>query len=109
MTQWKCLLCSFSCHVNQEKRERKTLSRTFMQVVRRLRSIMGNHLSNKGTSVPVGKDANLSELAKGIRVQVVDVKGPLGEPANPAEVPTALVTDFWKEQTVVLHILRRFG
>ena len=67
---------------------------------------MGNHLAKKGSSVPVGNGANLSKLASGIRVNVLDqLKGPFDKSSG----ETALCTDFWENQRTVVHLLRRFG
>ena len=73
--------------------------------------LMGTVVSRtKGTSMPVGFGSNINTLTRDIRVNVVEIKnGTFIEPMNGVEQPTVAVTDFWKDQTVVLHVLRRFG
>jgi len=66
---------------------------------------MGNSAGTKA----VGLGSNLSRIGAGdVRVNVVNKCGPFSQPAA-GECETALVGDFWKDQRVVVHLLRRFG
>lgn len=70
---------------------------------------MGNinywFFNQKSAEQGVGKDLNEIEAFQDLSVKRVPDK-----PPYEVEKPEiALVKDFWKEQMVVLHILRRFG
>jgi len=53
---------------------------------------------------PVGTATNVTERLTGVMVDVV--QHPYTKQENPIQIE---VTEFFKEQTVVLHLLRRFG
>ena len=55
----------------------------------------------------VGTNIANVEGIKEASVYVVSKEGPFDEAKE--NTPKSLVTDFWKDQTIVLHLLRRFG
>jgi len=68
----------------------------------------GRRMGGKPSS-QLGVGTDLNSVANGVEVDVVDIKGPFGEPQEGVHVEQAAVEEFWREQKVVLHLLRRFG
>lgn len=55
----------------------------------------------------VGANLGADSAVQAAQVYVVDKEGPFDEAKE--DTPIVKVVDFWKDQTVVLHLLRRFG